>query len=342
MRVLRTCQANMSYLAFCSLSLLFGVCNLDISYNKKERFFSMFEMKEGKTAVRNVDECALSPCKNGASCNTTDDGYSCQPCPAGWKGKIVMKVWYKTKLNEDTILCLRLFGDNFLCWCDIKECESSPCKNGGTCENQPGGYSCSCVNGYTGKVCEQDIDECANDPCLNGGKCHNEAGGYVCECPAGYEGSNCENRTDECKDNPCKNGGTCFNCPPGSYSCICAKGYKGKTCEEVDWTTEGCYIEKNKLKVFPNKFATVWGINANNPDIEKAYTKCKAKAEMKGYKIFAIRNARRCVTSKDGKAVDFKSMVRQQTARLMTRVMVLGLNEAARTLFTPGKLNGSF
>lgn len=57
----------------------------------------------------------------------------------------------------------------------------------------------------------------------------------------------------------------------------------------VDWTTEGCYIEKNKLKVFPNKFATVWGINANNPDIEKAYTKCKAKAEMKGYEIFAIR-----------------------------------------------------
>ena len=33
------------------------------------------------------------------------------------RGKIVMKVWYKTKLNEDTILCLRLFGDNFLCWC---------------------------------------------------------------------------------------------------------------------------------------------------------------------------------------------------------------------------------
>ena len=34
-----------------------------------------------------VDECAASPCKNGASCKLTDDGYSCQPCPAGWKGK---------------------------------------------------------------------------------------------------------------------------------------------------------------------------------------------------------------------------------------------------------------
>ena len=34
-----------------------------------------------------VDECATSPCKNGASCKLTDDGYSCQPCPAGWMGK---------------------------------------------------------------------------------------------------------------------------------------------------------------------------------------------------------------------------------------------------------------
>ncbi|KAJ7386815.1 hypothetical protein OS493_006845 [Desmophyllum pertusum] len=47
-------------------------------------------------------------------------------------------------------------------------------------------------------------------------------------------------------------------------------------------------------------------MNANNPDIEKAYTKCKAKAEMNGYEIFAIRGVSRCVTSKDGKAVDFK------------------------------------
>ena len=34
-----------------------------------------------------VDECAASPCKNGATCKLTADGYSCQPCPAGWKGK---------------------------------------------------------------------------------------------------------------------------------------------------------------------------------------------------------------------------------------------------------------
>lgn len=41
---------------------------------------------------------------------------------------------------------------------DINECEASPCKNGGTCDNQPGGYSCNCKKGYTGQNCEQGTD----------------------------------------------------------------------------------------------------------------------------------------------------------------------------------------
>lgn len=43
-----------------------------------------------------------------------------------------------------------------LLFIDIDECEPvNPCENGGTCENQPGGYSCNCENGYTGQKCEQ-------------------------------------------------------------------------------------------------------------------------------------------------------------------------------------------
>ncbi|KAL9967398.1 hypothetical protein ACROYT_G025615 [Oculina patagonica] len=161
-----------------------------------------------------VDECASSPCKNGASCKTTENGYSCQPCPAGWKG-----------INCDE---------------DINECEASPCKNGATCENQPGGYSCSCMSGYTGQNCEQarhfsttDINECASSPCANGATCHDEVGRYTCECPAGYKGTNCETDIDECEVDPCLNGGTCVNSPPGSYTCNCAEGYKGDHCQEV-------------------------------------------------------------------------------------------------------------
>ncbi|PFX26880.1 Delta-like protein 1 [Stylophora pistillata] len=76
-----------------------------------------------------VDECASSPCKNGASCKITQDGYSCQPCPAGWGGK-----------NCDK---------------DIDYCQSSPCKNGGQCVDQSQGYICNCMDGYRGENCEE-------------------------------------------------------------------------------------------------------------------------------------------------------------------------------------------
>ncbi|XP_078377926.1 uncharacterized protein LOC144661094 isoform X1 [Oculina patagonica] len=229
-----------------------------------------------------VDECASSPCKNGASCKTTADGYSCQPCPAGWNG---------INCNED-----------------INECESSPCKNGGECVNQARGYSCKCKDGYTGKQCEEDVNECTGNPCANGATCHNEVGRYTCECPAGFEGTNCETDIDECKNNPCANGGTCVNSPPGSYTCNCAEGYKGDNCQEVKWNSEGCFNEHKKQtkKALGFRFATIKGINTENPDIEKVYRMCKVAAEQDGYKIFAIRGVNRCITSSDGKPVDFK------------------------------------
>ena len=37
---------------------------------------------------------------------------------------------------------------------DINECESSPCKNGGTCKNLINDYNCTCASGYLGKSCE--------------------------------------------------------------------------------------------------------------------------------------------------------------------------------------------
>ena len=43
---------------------------------------------------------------------------------------------------------------------DINECDSAPCQNGATCNNNqpPGTYSCDCVPGYNGTNCK--ISEC--------------------------------------------------------------------------------------------------------------------------------------------------------------------------------------
>ena len=37
---------------------------------------------------------------------------------------------------------------------EVHECKSSPCMNGGSCEDKVNSYECSCVGGYTGEHCE--------------------------------------------------------------------------------------------------------------------------------------------------------------------------------------------
>ena len=37
---------------------------------------------------------------------------------------------------------------------EINECDSSPCRNGATCNNQINSYTCACAAGYSGTNCE--------------------------------------------------------------------------------------------------------------------------------------------------------------------------------------------
>lgn len=38
-------------------------------------------------------------------------------------------------------------------------CDSSPCKNGGGCTEDDGGFQCDCLSGFTGAQCEQPVSE---------------------------------------------------------------------------------------------------------------------------------------------------------------------------------------
>merc|ERR1719435_407319 len=83
---------------------------------------------------------------------------------------------------------------------DINECNSGPCKNGGTCANSDGSYSCRCRRGWMGKNCNWDLNECnlAVDICWNGGTCANSDGSYSCRCRRGWMGKNCNWDLNEC------------------------------------------------------------------------------------------------------------------------------------------------
>ena len=42
-----------------------------------------------------------------------------------------------------------------------------------------------------GELCEEDLDECVSNPCRNGGSCEDLPGGYKCSCPEGFTGQSC-------------------------------------------------------------------------------------------------------------------------------------------------------
>lgn len=82
----------------------------------------------------------------------------------------------------------------------------------------------------------QDGDQCQSSPCENGGKCEDGMNSYTCWCPARFTGKNCELEvTKQCNVN---NGGCmhlCFVDKIYGVVCDCADGYKlaldGRTCE---------------------------------------------------------------------------------------------------------------
>lgn len=56
---------------------------------------------------------------------------------------------------------------------DLNYCTNhKPCKNDASCTNTgQGSYTCTCRPGFTSKNCEIETNECDSNPCKNGGSC---------------------------------------------------------------------------------------------------------------------------------------------------------------------------
>uniref|UniRef100_A0A3B3VI03 Neurogenic locus notch homolog protein 1 n=1 Tax=Poecilia latipinna TaxID=48699 RepID=A0A3B3VI03_9TELE len=201
-------------------------------------FFILFSGFTGNLCQIDIDECASTPCKNGAKCTDGPNKYTCE-CTEGYTGRhceMDINECYSNPCHYGSCIdglasfscsCNPGFTGR-LCETNINECLSQPCRNGGTCLDRENAYICSCPKGTTGVNCEVNIDDCKGNLC-DYGTCIDKINGYECVCEPGYTGMMCNINIDECAINPCHNGGTCIDKVNG-FTCVCPDGYQDPTC----------------------------------------------------------------------------------------------------------------
>ena len=134
--------------------------------------------------IPDIDECASSPCANGATCweSSTDasvphHAYRCA-CAEGFANGTCATGWL-ADVPEYAGLCDASTGGN--CDVELDECLSSPCLNSESCiEADPHTFQCEHIAS----------DPCLIGPCENGGSCSLAAPGdgryqWVLQCAEG-------------------------------------------------------------------------------------------------------------------------------------------------------------
>ncbi|XP_077468961.1 protein jagged-1b-like isoform X2 [Stigmatopora argus] len=222
----------------------------------------------GNLCQLDIDYCSPNPCQNGAPCFNLATDYYCA-CPEDYEGKNCSHLKDHCRTTTCKVIdsctvavasnstpggeryissnvcgphgrCRSQAAGQFSCECqegfrgtycheNINDCESSPCRNGGTCIDKVSVYQCICADGWEGDHCEINIDDCSANPCHNGGTCRDLVTDFFCECKNGWKGKTCHSRESQCDEATCNNGGTCHD-EGNTFQCKCSPGWEGTTC----------------------------------------------------------------------------------------------------------------
>ncbi|KAL8577903.1 hypothetical protein ACOMHN_011899 [Nucella lapillus] len=181
------------------------------------------------------------PCPVGFFSPTPAATY-CQQCPPG-----------NTTQSQAATSCLTNAGfRGERCEENINNCFPGACNDRGTCIDGINGFTCDCVDNYSGSRCElQGQNGCDVFPCGNNSVCRPTNNYHrVCDCFPGYTGPHCDSEitgkqkeeekynyiqsenVDDCLSKPCFHGAMCVDQVNG-YRCDCLEGWAGARCETV-------------------------------------------------------------------------------------------------------------
>ena len=107
--------------------------------------FSFLRTDIGIGCGLDIGECTSVPCLNNGTCVDEINRFTCI-CERGFSGNVC----------ETRKICITI-GKPFTLWfsiLDIGECGYDPCQNGGTCIDEITFFTCICLRGYSGDVCE--------------------------------------------------------------------------------------------------------------------------------------------------------------------------------------------
>uniref|UniRef100_A0A8C9ELG0 Delta-like protein n=1 Tax=Pavo cristatus TaxID=9049 RepID=A0A8C9ELG0_PAVCR len=189
-----------------------------------QRLATVTETFESKHKLFSCFSTVIDSCTVAVASNSTPEGVryiSSNVC--GPHGKCKSQAGGKF-----TCECNKGFTGTY-CHENINDCESNPCKNGGTCIDGVNSYKCICSDGWEGTYCETNINDCSKNPCHNGGTCRDLVNDFFCECKNGWKGKTCHSRDSQCDEATCNNGGTCYD-EGDTFKCMCPAGWEGATC----------------------------------------------------------------------------------------------------------------